>query len=204
MASFPKRDRVRSDLTAVTLGELLKDDLDRVADATGENRSKIIRDALERYIAELPQLRAHRAEVRATVHDRAFLIVVGRVLAAFDLLLSQTFDFGEVFPVELDTSLRGALGDFRQWLAPRVPEGARLSEEIPESVAEALFEIERGSRRMWRSPETKWWKESVARWSKQFVREKTEPGATCLRPLRDRELIDVPSKGNAKKMERGK
>lgn len=166
--------RERTDLTAVTLGEILKENLDQVVAATGENRSKIIRDALERYLAELPELRKHREELREKVHNRAFLILFSRVLDSFHLLLVRTFGFRDVFPVELERDLLRALDNFRGWLEPHVPKGADLQRELSQPVSEALFEIERGSKRMWFSTnDTKWWTDFVDRWRRELKQDKS-------------------------------
>src|SRR5271167_3706239 len=78
-------------LTAVTLGEVLKDQLDQVAGATNGNRSQIIRQALERYFEQLPALQKQRKEQQQKIRDRAFLIVLSRVLRSMHSVL-YSFD----------------------------------------------------------------------------------------------------------------
>jgi predicted DNA-binding protein len=159
-------------LTAVTLGEVLKEQLDKVAGATNGNRSQIIREALERYFEQLPALQKQRKEQQQKVRDRAFLIVLSRVLRSMRSVL-DSFDYRDVLP---EDEYEGALESVRrleEWLHARIPDDRPARLKVP-ALEEELSDFQRGCYRLYRGLGGKRWDEIVHRWQNVYKRERTE------------------------------
>src|SRR5208337_5584302 len=149
-------------LTAVTLGEVLKDQLDKVAEATNGNRSQIIREALERYFEQLPALQKQRKEQQQKIRERAFPIVLSRILRSMRSVL-DSFDFRDVLPEE---EYEGALESLRRledWLQTRIPDDRPPRLKVP-GLEEELSDFERGCDRLLRGLYGQPWSEIVHRW----------------------------------------
>src|SRR5271169_1901671 len=159
-------------LTAVTLGEVLKDQLDKVAEATNGNRSQIIREALERYFEQLPALQKQRKEQQQKIRERAFLIVLSRVLRSMRSVL-DSFDYRDVLP---EDEYEGALESVRRledWLHARIPDDRPARLKVPE-LEEELSDFERGCYRLYRGLGGKQWSEIVHLWQGAYRRERAE------------------------------
>jgi predicted transcriptional regulator len=169
----PSEDSVSSyGLTAVTLGEVLKDQLDEAVAATNENRSAIVRQALERYFDELPELRKRRKENRERARDFAFPRVFGRLLDEFNSVLREfAYPHSLPIPARLYSDLQLALDKSRDWLTSQIPDEFDYSP--PRELALALSDIHRGFYRLFREAEGKeWQREAIERWRKKLESEK--------------------------------
>lgn len=162
-------------LTAVTLGELLKDQLNEVVAATaGGNRSKIIREALERYFEQLPELEKQRKDRQQKIRDRAFVIVLGRVLPSIKLLL-ESFDFGDdVLPYEKYDDVMDTIRRLEEWIDSQMANERLSGLKVPE-LEDALCDFEHGCLRLWRVLGREQWGNIVDRWRGVYKRENAGP-----------------------------
>jgi predicted DNA-binding protein len=159
-------------LTAVTLGEVLKEQLDKVAGATNGNRSQIIREALERYFEQQPALQKQRKEQQQKIRDRAFLIVLSRVLRSMRSVL-DSFDYRDVLP---DDEYYGVLESVRrleEWMHTRIPDDRPARLKVP-GLEEELSDFQRGCYRLFRGLGGKQWDEIVHRWQDVYKRERAQ------------------------------
>jgi len=143
-------------LTAVTLGEVLKERLDEVATTTKENRSKIIRDALEAYLEQLP----HLEEQRQAQQDRAFPIALYRLVMACRTAL-DAFDYDGLVPDGFDETLE-LLDKLRESLEAKVSE---LRPALTVSVEGAVSGVERACHWLRLKAHGTQWEELVNRWA---------------------------------------
>jgi predicted DNA-binding protein len=157
-------------LTAVTLGEVLKDQLDKVAEATNGNRSQIIREALERYFEQLPGLQKQRKEQQQKVRERAFLIVLSRILRSIRSVL-DSFDFRDVLPEDEYEGALESMHRLEDWLQTRIPDDRPARLKVPE-LEEELSDFERGCDRLLRGLYSQPWPEIVHRWQNVYKRER--------------------------------
>ena len=157
-------------LTAITLGDVLKGQLDEVARASGGNRSRIIREALERYFDQLPQIQKQRKEQRQRIRELAFLIVLHRVLRSCKAVL-ESFDYGEdTVPVELQGSLTDLVRQYRDWADSRIPSDWPTRVRVPE-LEEPLSDFEVACRRLWIAMAGQKWNDIVQRWQEAYKNE---------------------------------
>jgi predicted DNA-binding protein len=159
-------------LTAVTLGEVLKDQLDKVAEATNGNRSQIIREALERYFEQLPALRKQRKEQQQKIRDRAFLIVLSRVLRSVRSVL-DSFDYRDVLPEDEYETVLESVRRLEDWLHARIPDDRPPRLKVP-GLEEELSDFQRGCYRLYRGLGGKQWDEIVNRWQDVYKRERAQ------------------------------
>jgi hypothetical protein len=157
-------------LTAVTLGEVLKDQLDKVAGATTGNRSRIIREALERYFEQLPALQKQRKEQRQKIREREFLIVLSRILRSTRSVL-DSFDFRDVLPGDLYNGALESVRRLEDWSNVRIPDDRPTRLKAPE-LEEELSDFERGCERLLRGLYSEPWSEIVHRWQNVYKRER--------------------------------
>lgn len=150
-------------LTAVTLGEVLKEQLDEAVTATNGNRSQIIREALERYLDQLPELEKQRREREQAIHDRALPIALYRVLDAFRTIFRR-FDYDGLFPENLYEGVSASVDELRDWLQTQIPDGRALRPEAT-ALEGALADLERSSHRVDRLTNGHQWENAVNRWS---------------------------------------
>jgi Arc/MetJ-type ribon-helix-helix transcriptional regulator len=149
-------------LTAVTLGEVLKEQLDEAVAATNGNRSQIIREALERYLDQLPQLEKQRKEREQAIRDRALPIALYRAVEAFRTILGS-FDYDGLFPETLYKGVSDSIDELRDWLQTNIPDERPL--RLEEAALEgALSDLERSSHRLERSTHGDEWESVVNRW----------------------------------------
>jgi predicted DNA-binding protein len=159
-------------LTAVTLGEVLKDQLDKVAGATNGNRSQIIREALERYFEQLPALQKQRKEQQQKIRERAFLIVLSRVLRSMHGVL-YCFDYRDVLPEDEYDGVLDSVRRLEEWVHTRIPDDWPPRLKVPVLEAE-LSDFQRGCYRLYRGLGGKQWDEIVNRWHDVYERERAE------------------------------
>jgi predicted DNA-binding protein len=159
-------------LTAVTLGEVLKDQLDKVAGATNGNRSQIIREALEHYFEQLPALQKQRKEQQQKIRDREFLIVLSRVLRSMRSVL-DSFDYRDVLPEDEYEGVLGSVRRLEEWLHTHIPDNWPPGLKVP-ALEEELSDFQRGCYRLYRGLGGKRWDEIVNRWQNVYKRERTE------------------------------
>ena len=153
-------------LVSITLGDPLRDRLDEVARSSEINRSQIIRDALEKYLAEAPKLEKARKQRREDVRKREFLVALARILASIHGLLEQ-FD-----SIEQADSIAHDVADLHQWVQGQLPEGLQRSDLKVPAVEDDLDDFERSSRRLWRAFGAHTWTDTVRRWEKVAERER--------------------------------
>lgn len=154
-------------LTAVTLGEVLKDQLDEAVAATKENRSEILRRALERYLENVPEMMKQREELRNKLRDRVFIILLFRIVREFEHVL-QSFDYDGAFPDDLFTRAHKAVVNLEEWLRPRIPEGDGSRYQLPRGLEEAVSHFIRGSSLLGRNNHGKEWHQFVESWRREF------------------------------------
>ncbi len=159
-------------LTAVTLGEVLKDQLDQVAAATNGNRSQIIRQALERYLDQLPALKKQRKEQQQKIRDREFLIVLSRVLRSMRSVL-DSFDYRDVLPEDEYYGVLESVRRLEEWLHTRIPDDRPARLKVP-ALEEELSDFQRGCYRLYRGLGGKQWSEIVHRWRDEYKRERAQ------------------------------
>lgn len=153
-------------MTAITLGEDLKKQLDQLAGESG-NRSRVVREALELYFPQVPKFQERYQEIR----DNAFMVALYRIVSAFRRVLDR-FDYdcmdGTPYGDACD-----AIDRLEKWLFERLPKyrlmGLKL--EAPR-LEEAISDLEAGRSRFWLASSGKEWEELRERWEHARQRKK--------------------------------
>ncbi len=161
-------------LTAVTLGDILKGQLDQAAAATGENRSELIRKALEAYFESLPELKAQRAESRERARELQVPFLFKQMLSLFGRMLRE-FDYRErPVPNDKYNSLANAISSARESLESELP--SDLPYQLPAEINVALSIIRAGFHRFFQEIDGSEWRVAVDGWERRVVAtRKAEP-----------------------------
>src|SRR5579875_1359058 len=146
-------------LTAVTLGDILKGQLDQAAAATGENRS---------------ELKAQRAESRERARELQVPFLFKQMLSLFGRMLRE-FDYRErPVPNDKYNSLANAISSARESLESELP--SDLPYQLPAEINVALSIIRAGFHRFFQEIDGSEWRVAVDGWERRVVAtRKAEP-----------------------------